>query len=251
MPYAAIGGNDLFYARSESSGPDVVLIHGAGGNHLVWPPTLRRLPGASVYAIDLSGHGRSNGDGHAQITDYAAEVIRFLDAVELDQTVLIGHSMGGAIAQAVALIAPERVAKLALLSTGARLRVSDALLEKLAQDPEGAAQMIAKWAWAPGAELKMISQSIEMMLETEPAALLNDFVACNQFDVRDLVSQIDKPTIVLTGAEDKMTPPALGEWLSQQIPRARFFPIPNAGHMVMLEQPGMVGEKISAFVFQG
>jgi pimeloyl-ACP methyl ester carboxylesterase len=158
--------------------------------------------------------------------------------------------MGGAIAQAVALIAPERVAKLVLLSTGAQLRVSDTLLKKLAQDVDAAVHMIAKWAWNAEAPQAAVTRGIELMLKTDPTVLLNDFVACDQFDVRDRVAQIRTPAMILTGSEDKMTPPAIGEWLSYQMPRGRFEMILGAGHMAMLEQPDVVSEKIGSFLFR-
>ncbi len=76
----------------------MVLIHGAGGNLAFWPPQVRRLPGALVYALDLPGHGQSTGPGFDEIGQYAAAVLAFLDTESLPPVLLAGHSMGGAVA---------------------------------------------------------------------------------------------------------------------------------------------------------
>jgi len=81
MPFAQIGEQALFYTVSRRGGPALILIHGAGGSHLHWPAALRRMPGATVYAVDLPGHGRSEGPGRERIEDYVADIVRFMDAV--------------------------------------------------------------------------------------------------------------------------------------------------------------------------
>ena len=152
MPHLTVGENELFYAVTRSGNLDVVLIHGAGGNHLLWPAALRRLQGATVYALDLPGHGRSRGPGRELIGDYAADVAGFMEAAGIDRAVLMGHSMGGAIAQQVALEIPQRVGGLVLLGTGARLPVAPAILEGIQHDPSRTVEQIMAWAWGPGAK---------------------------------------------------------------------------------------------------
>ncbi|MBN1177722.1 MAG: alpha/beta fold hydrolase [Anaerolineae bacterium] len=247
MPGVSLAGETLFYAR-HGIGPAVVLIHGAGGSHLTWPPALRALEGVAVYAIDLPGHGRSAGAGRQRVADYAADVVAFLNAVGVERAVLVGHSMGGAIAQTVALDAPERVAGLVLLGTGARLKVSDVLLERVTHDVEGAVRLIAEWAWGPGTGPDVVARGVEVMMETRPEVLLGDFVACNLFDVRERVAGIGAPALVLAGSEDKMAPAKFGQSLAQAIPDARFEVLPGAGHMLALERPAEVAQRIAAFL---
>src|SRR5512140_3865565 len=103
--------------------PPVILIHGAGGHHLYWPAQVRRLHGERVFALDLPGHGKSAGVGHHSVQDYSAEVLAFMDAMKFSRAVLVGHSMGGAVALQAALDAPERMLGLGLLGSAARLRV--------------------------------------------------------------------------------------------------------------------------------
>src|SRR5512139_941434 len=130
MPYLDLDGERSYYAvhRNQADGASVLLIHGAGENHLVWPIGLRRLPGSIVYAIDLPGHGKSAGMGRSTIADYAAWIVSFLDALHIPAAVFIGHSMGGAIAQQLALTYPDRTTALVLAATGAKLRVAPQLL---------------------------------------------------------------------------------------------------------------------------
>ena len=240
----------LFHTVSPGEGPVVVLIHGAGGSRLVWPAELRRLPGATTFTVDLPGHGRSPGTGRELIEEYAADLVAFLEAVEAESAVLVGHSMGGAIAQMVALTAPDRAAGLVLLATAARLRVAPAILEGLQQDPEATIRLISKWAWGPGADPAWVAQGEQLMMETGPEVLRRDFLACDRFDIRDRVAEIACPTLVLAGSEDQLTPPRFGQWLAEQVSGARYHLIEGAGHMLMLERPHEVGQAIASFLTQ-
>ena len=244
MPVVQVGGQRLFYTVSGRGGPALVLIHGAGGSHLHWPAALRRMPGATVYAVDLPGHGRSAGPGRERIEDYAADIICFLDAVGVPRGVLVGHSMGGAIAQMTALMAPERVAGLVLVGTGARLRVAPVILEGILQDARGTLDLITEWAWGPEADPTLVARGRQMMARVHPQVVWGDFAACDRFDVRERIGEITAPTLVITGSEDRMTPPKFGQWLAERIPGARFVLVEGAGHMVMLEKPDEVARAI-------
>lgn len=244
MPWVRAGQDDLFYVVSRGEGPAVVLVHGAGGSHLHWPGPLRRLPDVRVYALDLPGHGRSGGEGREYVEAYAADVVGFLDALGLEAAILIGHSMGGAIVQRVALDEPRRVAGLVLVGTGARLRVAPALLEGLEQDFPAVVRLMAEWAWGPGADATLIAEGQRLMEEAGPQVLQRDFLACDRFDVRQDVGRITAPTLVITGSEDRMTPPRFGQWLADHIPAAQFCLVAGAGHMVALERPQEVARAV-------
>lgn len=248
MPVVTVAGNPLFYQVHRGQGPAVVLIHGAGGTHLIWPSPLRYLPGATVYALDLPGHGRSQGAGRQHIKEYARDVVGFLDGVGVERAVLVGHSMGGAIAQTLAVTVPLRVLGLVLVATGARLRVAPAILEGLQSDLRTTVALIAQWAWGPGADPALVARGQRLMEMTQPRVLQGDFLACDQFDLRQEISQIAVPTLVLTGSEDRMTPPRFGQWLAEQIPGARFALIEEAGHMLMLERSDQVAGQIQRWL---
>jgi len=248
MPTLTVGGSALHYTVHQDGTPVVVLIHGAGGSHLAWPPALRRLPGVTTYALDLPGHGRSTGPGRERVEDYVVDLLSFLDGLGIDRVALVGHSMGGAVAQMTALTAPERAAALVLIGTAARLHVAPAILEGIRHDFEQTVHLISQWAWEPGADPTWVARGEEMMIQTGPQVLLGDFLACDRFDVRNRVTEIASPALVLAGSEDRMTPPRFAQWLAERLPQGEFHLIEGAGHMLALERPHEVQEAVSAFL---
>ena len=76
----------------------------------------------------------------------------------------------------------------------------------------------------------------------------HDFTACNQFDIRDQLSQINLPTLIIAGSEDKLTPPKNGRFLAEYIPQAQFKLLEGVGHMMMVEKPGETAEAIGDFL---
>lgn len=252
MPWLRIPdmGERLFYAlhRGEGARTAVVLVHGAGGSHVHWPAALRRLPGATVYALDLPGHGRSEGEGRRSIGAYRDVVRAFLEAAGLERAVLVGHSMGGAIALEVALRYPQRLAGLVLVGSGARLRVAPALLQALREDYPRAVETLVQWLFAESASEQARRAARRQLLEANPQVVYGDFLACDAFDVMGELPRVETPTLVLCGTEDRMTPLKYSEYLAAHIPGARLEAIPGGGHMVMLEQSEPVAQAVAAFL---
>ncbi len=239
----------LFYtAHNKKKDRAVLLIHGAGGTHQSWSPALRRLENTAVYALDLPGHGRSDPPFHDNINAYADAVIAFIDALALPTVTLLGHSMGGAIAQIVALRGHTAVTQLILLGTGARLPVSDMILGQIVENPARTMRLVNKFSWARSAPPEMITMGENVLLSVDPSILYADFFACNAFDVRDQLGKINIPTLVISGDKDKMTPIDNGRFLADKIPRAQFTLIEGGGHMMALEQPAKVAICITDFI---
>ncbi|MBN1811090.1 MAG: alpha/beta hydrolase [Anaerolineae bacterium] len=241
------------HGAEERESFSLVLIHGAGGSRLDWPPELRRLgqarlPGATVYTLDLPGHGRSSGKGRDAIEDYAADVVAFLDAVGIERAVVVGHSMGGAIALTMALDSPERVAGIVLIATGARLRVAPSILERVPTDFEAALDIITRYAWAPEASSQLVDLGRERLREAGPDVLLGDLTACDRFDVMERLGEIAVPTLVVAGSADQLAPVKYARHLAKHIPEARLAIIEGAGHMVMLERPAEVAGVVCEFL---
>ncbi|WP_194411331.1 alpha/beta fold hydrolase [Microbacterium cremeum] len=104
--------------------PDVLLIHGVTSSHLAWPFVVDRLPGVRAIAPDLRGRGASNGlDGPAGMAAHAADLAAALDALGIERTVVVGHSMGAFVAVVFAHLHPERVSRLVLVDGGLPLDV--------------------------------------------------------------------------------------------------------------------------------
>jgi pimeloyl-ACP methyl ester carboxylesterase len=236
MPYVHTAKTNVFYTEKvgPDDGPVLVLIHGAGGSRLHWPPQLRRMPGATVYSLDLPGHGRSHGEGCRTIEAYGAAVLAFLDGVGVECAVLVGHSMGGAISLQVAVSEAARVAA--------------AILEGAESDFLQVVDVVTEYAWSGPADQSLKEIGRRALRETGPDVVLGDFTACDRFDVMDRVSEIETPTLVVVGSDDRLTPVKYSRFLGEHLASASLVIMQEAGHMVMLERPDEVGEAIRRFV---
>jgi pimeloyl-ACP methyl ester carboxylesterase len=263
MPCVETATGDLFYTLSQGpkGAPALVLLHGAGGTRLHWPAELRRLDRVTVYTLDLPGHGRSGGQGHDTIAGYAEAVAAFLHAVGIEQFVVAGHSMGGAIAMTLALdlaapattdvpsaLGQVRVAGLVLVATGARLRVATAILEGIGSDFEKSVELITRLAWSSEARPSLTRLGRQALLEAGPQVLLDDLTACDGFDVMERLAEIEAPTLVVAGSADQLTPVKYARFLAEHISGARLAIIEDAGHMVMLERPVATAKAVQEFL---
>jgi pimeloyl-ACP methyl ester carboxylesterase len=256
MPTITLSDRPLFYARTlPSTGtepPDMalVLLHGAGGSHLVWPKALRRMGKTAVYTPDLPGHGRSPGPGYDSIAAYSDSVAAFIDALDLRRVVLVGHSLGGAIAQTLAIRKHPALAGLVLIGTGARLRVAPHILQQIETDFSGVVALLNELFWSETAPPEMAARSRAQLRQCPPQVLLDDFRACDAFDVRAQLDQIQLPTLVISAGEDRLTPEKYGRFLADQIPHSQFLLLPHAAHMMMVEQETAVAAAIRQFMEQ-
>lgn len=249
MPHVELPTRKVFYTRSRgpADGPALVLLHGAGGSRLSWPAELRRLSGATVYTLDLPGHGRSEGPGRDSIAAYAEDVIAFLDAVETERAVPAGHSMGGAVALTLALDF-DRVAGLVLVATGARLRVAPAILESIRSDFEAVVKAITAYAWSPEAPSAQVELGQRRLRQAGPDVLLDDLTACDRFDVVERLGEIATPTLVIGASADRLTPVKYARFLADHITAARLVIVDGAGHMVTLERSAEVAGAVRTFL---
>ncbi len=233
-----------------TSRPPVILIHGAGGFHLSWPPQVRRLGGLRVYAVDLPGHGKSEGTGRQSIQAYADDVAAFMKALEIHSAVIAGHSMGSGIAMTLALNYPQNVAGLVSIGGGAKLRVAPAILEGVSKPDTfvSTIQLINDYSFSPRVSQRVKELSTQRMAGTTPQVLHGDFLACDTFNAMDQLGQIKAPALIICGAEDRMTPLKFSESLRDGIADSCLEVVEGAGHMLMLEQPDLTADLISRFM---
>lgn len=264
MPYTTVAGERLFYALVEGDPThkrNLILVHGAGGDHTHWPAELRRLPSVNVYALDLPGHGRSGGQGRTSVADYADGVHLFAQTLGLERASVVGHSMGGAIAQTLALRQPSWLDRVVLVGTGARLRVHPLILEGLRPAPTGdlptgtsktnfeaTIDTISQWAYGPTTSEQILRKGRQQLLGVDPTVIYGDYTACNNFDVMDQVGGIKLPTLIIVGSADQMTPPKYSQHLHNQISGSQLVEIKDGGHMTAMEKPTEVAQAVARFL---
>ena len=229
--------------------PTLVFIHGSGGSAQFWQAQVEGLvEKANTLAIDLPGHGDSQGDGHNTVEGYAAAIIQFLDDIDPPGPIPCGLSLGGAIAQNLLLEHPGRFGAGILIGTGARLRVLPAIFEGIENDFHGFVGMIADFAASPKTEPAVIRRFQDDLVRCSPAVVNGDFQACNQFDVMARLKDIRVPVLIVSAEEDKLTPPKYADYLESAIPNAVRARIADAGHIAPLEKPRAVNRAIMDFL---
>lgn len=230
------------------SKPVVVFLHGAGMEGTVWQLPARWFAhhGWSVLVPDLPGHGRSGGAPLATIDAMAAFMLELLQALHVKRAVLIGHSMGGAIALEAARRLGTDALGLGLIGSAAKIPVGAGLLTAARDAPETAFRMMVQGAYSRRAKMGgspmpgtwMTGIGLALFRRGQPGALAVDLMACNAWETGQIAAQgITCPTIVISAAEDAMTPPHRSVELARLLPNAAHVVVPRVGHMVMAEAP--------------
>jgi pimeloyl-ACP methyl ester carboxylesterase len=248
MPSASIAGEAIHYERSGGEGPPLMLVHGSGGSLRHWPDSLRRERGIDVIALDLPGHGSSAGTCRRRVEDYAGVVSAAAEALGLADVVLAGHSLGGAVALVLGLREPPWLSRLALVGTGARLRVSPEIFGLLKTDFPAAVEIIGQWAFGPDPDPGRVAAFRRGLLDTGPDVLCNDYSACDRFDIMDIVDRIRLPALVVAADQDRLTPVKYGAYLRDRLADAEMAVIEGAGHMMALEKEAVFVETLLRFV---
>jgi len=252
MPSVMIDGRTIHYhVAGGGAGQRVLYVHGTGCNGAVWGPHMRALAAAhTAVAIDLPGHGQSSGPGFRGVADYAHFVVELARTLGWERFVLAGHSMGGAVALLTAIYHPERLAALVLVDTGARLRVDPRLLRAAGEAARSGQSPAAdrSWAFASTTPASVVEAVAALTASTDPAVTYADWIADDTFDVMSRVREIARPTLIVCGAEDRLTPVKYHRFLADQIAGSRLTIIDRAGHWVFWEQPEAFTRTVGAFL---
>lgn len=248
MPTVETTHGNIFYTTTQGDNPPLILIHGAASSHLSWGAALRRFPMRGVVTLDLPGHGKSVGDGYTRIEDYAGAVVGLMDALNITEGVLVGHSMGGAIAQMIAVQHPQRVTGLVLIGTGKQLPVTPKILDEILVDPEKVAERITRWEWAETTDEKIKVAGKAQILEISPSVAHGDFMACRNFSLEAELHGVKQPTLIFWSNTDKMTPAELTESLAAALPHAELIALHGAGHMMPIERDVEIAQHIEPWL---
>jgi len=204
------------------------LIHGAASSRLTWTRQLKTL--ASVSRADLPAFPTVSPENLVDtLADWCLSQLH-------QPSVIVGHSMGGAIAQRMALKSPSLIEGLVLAGTGPYLPVNPTLIQSLKDAPEETLKLITRWSLSKNPDPDLLARSLDKVRDIDPDRAYREFLACTYFDVRKELAQLQMPTAIIGGAEDRMTPAALTSEFLNTWPDAPYYTIPKAGHMMMLEQ---------------
>lgn len=249
MPFINVQGKKIHYRQNSKFIYDrtsVIFVHGAGGTGDNWAYQLAGIDGYNLIALDLPGHGRSEGTAADVISVYCELIWSFVQALGIVEFVIVGHSMGGAIAMEFALDYPKTLKGLIVVDSGARLRVSPNTLEALSRGEHPIENV--KYHYSLKVAEEALKQAIEEMKTVPTGVYLADFLACNRFNIMDRIKEINLPTLVICGEDDQMTPVKYSEYLVNELVQSTFSIIKGAGHMAMLEQPDSVNKAMQDFL---
>jgi pimeloyl-ACP methyl ester carboxylesterase len=229
----------------------LLYVHGTGCTGEVWIPHMNAMADAhTAVAIDLPGHGRSPGRGFRGVGDYTYFVGELARALQWDRFVVVGHSLGGAIALLTALYHADRLDGLVLVDTGARLRVDPALL-RASRDAAGkglAPAVDRSWGYTSTTSQSIVDAVERLTANTDPRVTYSDWIADDTFDVMSRVKEIRVPTLVTCGADDRLTPLKYHRYLAAQIPGAQLTVVEKAGHWMFWEQADAFTKHVRAFL---
>lgn len=247
---------------------EIMFIHGAGDSAAVWERQLASLSGEhQLAAIDLPGHGaRLAEQAHTDHTANAAELARALEGAGMQHPVLVGHSMGGAVALTYLLgsetagagsIPQGSVRGLALVGSGARLRIQPAFLEAARERAQAAPAVPLAEPLVPAERCLGPNPSAETLAwlaahtgRATAQAAYADFQANDAFDVMARLGEILVPTLIVGGADDSMAPAKFQQYLAENVPNARIVLLPGAGHYPMAEQPAAFNRALADFLLE-
>jgi len=239
----------------DPSQPSVMLIHGSGMNRTVWQMQTRYLAhhGFRVVAVDLPGHGGSDGPPIAEIEAMGGWVVDLVDAMELGPTHLVGHSMGTYIALEAASQRPEAIASLVLVGTAASMPVHPELLDAAANDLGHASNLMSSWGFGAPAHIGshatpgmwLIGGSRALLDVSRPQSLAVDMQACNQYQgAVQAADAVSCPTTFVLGSLDKMTPNKKAADLVAAVSGSRVVKLDGVGHMMPIEAPDQTRDAI-------
>jgi len=248
-----IDGTSIAYWTNDSGRVDgkanLIFIHGSGADHTVWEEQYSALSNeANIYGIDLPGHGLSSGSGEQQNEAYVEWIKKFIQALNLDKPVLIGHSLGAAICLSFAIRFGDMLSGIVSLGGGVKMPVNPLILEGYRKDPVATANMTWKFAVAKQNREKLAYRLEKNLANLRPDISCGDFLACDGLDIAEEISKIKIPTLLMCGTEDKMTPASNCQFMKDRIAGARVVLIENAGHLGMLENPAAFNQNVLAFI---
>lgn len=259
MPEVEVRGARLHYQVRGESGPWVVLVHGALVHSGSWADQVPVLSANHrVVTFDIRGYGHSAAiDGHFSISAAADDLQALLGHLGIESTAVVGFSMGGFIAQELALRAPELVRSLVLVSTAARVggdaaavfRERASVIERDGLDAEREQHVPRAFSNAfRTAHPDALRRYAEEVVSNDPAVVAATFRALADFDAHERLGEVVAPTLIVAGAQDPALGPDAARELAAAIAGATVEVLPDVGHTLHLETPERFARLVIEFL---
>lgn len=259
MDFVVEGRKVFAYTAAHAPGPQkptVVFLHGAGLDHSTFGLQSRYFGyhGRNVLALDLPGHGRSEGPPLPSIAAMADWVFRVLDEHSLKNIKIVGHSMGALVALECARRQPARVERIALIGVALPMKVTEAFLDAARRNDFSAFDMETIWGHAaqvplaanPNPGMWMYGDMLARLRRLAPGVLYNDLKACN--DYTSDPADVQCPVLLVLGRRDVMTPPRSAQPLLEKLKRCTTRFVDLSGHSLMAEAPDATLDALIEFL---
>lgn len=254
MPYAEINGLKVYYRQPgtyKDNRTTVLFIHGACQDSLTWEYQFEFMSSYSRFGsvfVDLPGHGKSGGTGFRTIEEYTDFINRFRDKLGFGKMIIAGHSMGGRIAQKYLIKHPEKVEAAILAGSGARLKITRAVIDAVQSNYPYFCKLATDNSFSPDTGKALRKKFYDRLLQASKTVCLQDFIACNEFDVKDDLAGISTPCLVIAGSQDVLAPVKYSKELYRKIRNSTLEIIENAGHFMMMENPEKFNNSVRKFL---
>lgn len=262
MPVAKIGNHGLYYELIGQGHP-LVMIRGVGSNVDHWYDQVPALSQQfQLLLFDNRGIARSSDPGGPFSTrDMAADTAALMDAVGIKKAHVLGYSMGGMIAQEMALNYPKKVAGLILVATDCGIsrrikakpeatRLFSEMIRLGTNEAKLAAAgcLFAKHTFDRKPEVIERYTEISQRFPPSQKMLAKQWAAVTQHDACSRLDHISSPTLAITGTEDVLIPPPNAALLAERIPDAQMISIDGGGHLFLIEHPRQFNDAVIAFL---
>ena len=246
-----------YVLKGRAEKPPLVLINSLASDWRIWNDLADALTDDYyVVCYDQRGHGLTEpGDPPYSVNDLAHDVFGLLDGIKINRAIVCGISVGGLIAQAMALTRPQRVSGLILCDTAARIGTAESWQQRIDLVEHGGLLPLAgvtmeRWFSERFREKHPadVRGYRSMLLQTSVKGYIGTCAALRDANFRADVPRLKLPTLVLCGSADMATPPELGEELAGLIPKAQFSLIAGAAHLPCVEQPERMAERMRQFL---
>ncbi|MBN2538635.1 MAG: alpha/beta hydrolase [Deltaproteobacteria bacterium] len=253
MKFQEIDGIKIAFRVNEDGLVDgrktLFFIHGSTGDHNSWKDQYAALDEQfNVIAVDLPGHGQSGGKGEREVSLYSKWVKKTVEALGLRRPVLIGHSLGAAIALESAIQYGDRLSGVVAVGGGATMPVNPLVLDGLRGDPSMIINSIPAFAVSKRHRERLKDFLVANLERMDKEVAYGNFLACDRFDISGRLGQIRIPALLICGEEDKMMPPKFSRYMEEHIAGAKMVLIKDAGHFVMMEDPNTCNVALREFV---